>query len=145
MQACPHANPCLGTLLAPARQSSNRYITRNCLCDMSPYGLELPSQNSLLCLIFPVRAANWHLELSFGVICRHQKSINTALKDADVSIRRRAVDLLFTMCSSSSVKEIVAELLNYLEIADFSMREELVLKTAILAERFPLPLFRKLF
>ena len=66
---------------------------------------------------------------------RHQKSIMLALKDADVSIRRRAMDLLFTMCSPLNVKEVVAELLNYLEVADFSMREELVLKTAILAER----------
>ena len=66
---------------------------------------------------------------------RQQKSITIALKDADVSIRRRALDLLFTMCSPGNVKDVVNELLNYLEIADFSMREELVLKTAILAER----------
>lgn len=58
-----------------------------------------------------------------------------ALKDADISIRRRAMDLLFTVCGPNSVKEIVDELLAYLEVADFSMREELVLKTAILAER----------
>lgn len=31
--------------------------------------------------------------------------------------------------------EIVEELLAYLAVADFSMREELVLKTAVLAER----------
>ena len=59
-----------------------------------------------------------------------------ALKDVDVSIRRRAMDLLFTMCSEGNVRDVVQELLNYLEVADFSMREELVLKTAILAERF---------
>lgn len=59
----------------------------------------------------------------------------TALKDPDVSIRRRAMDLLFTMCSPGNVREVVQELLDYLETADFSMREELVLKTAILAER----------
>ena len=58
--------------------------------------------------------------------CRHQKSIMTALKDADVSIRRRAMDLLFTMCSPGNVRDVVQELLDYLELADFSMREELV-------------------
>lgn len=31
--------------------------------------------------------------------------------------------------------EIVEELLSYLTLADFGMREELVLKTAVLAER----------
>ena len=62
-----------------------------------------------------------------------------SLKDTDVSIRRRALDLLFTMCNRNNAREIIHELLEYLEIADFSLREELVLKTAVLAERFTLP------
>ncbi|KAK9803215.1 hypothetical protein WJX73_004463 [Symbiochloris irregularis] len=70
------------------------------------------------------------------IITRHQKSISASLKDADVSIRRRALDLLFTMCNTSNAADIVDELLRYLEVADFSLRDELVLKTAILAERF---------
>jgi AP-2 complex subunit alpha len=52
-----------------------------------------------------------------------------------VSIRRRALDLLFIMCTPASSAEIVEELLSYLTLADYSMREELVLKTAVLAER----------
>ena len=67
--------------------------------------------------------------------CRQQKSIIAALKEADISIRRRALDLLFTMCNQSNVAEVVEELLKYLTIADFTMREEIVLKTAVLAER----------
>lgn len=58
------------------------------------------------------------------------------LKDADISIRRRGLDLLFTMCNNQNVRDIVDELLKYLEIADFTMRDELVLKTAVLAERY---------
>ena len=67
---------------------------------------------------------------------RHQKSIVATLKDADISIRRRGLDLLFTMCNNQNVRDIVDELLKYLEIADFTMRDELVLKTAVLAERY---------
>ena len=67
--------------------------------------------------------------------CRHQKSIVATLRDADISIRRRGLDLLFTMCNSQNVRDVVDELLKYLEIADFTMRDELVLKTAVLAER----------
>ena len=66
---------------------------------------------------------------------RQQKSIIAALKEADISIRRRALDLLFTMCNQANVAEVVEELLKYLVIADFTMREEIVLKTAVLAER----------
>ena len=42
---------------------------------------------------------------------------------------------MFTMCNTSNAPEIVDELVKYLEVADFSLRDELVLKTAILAER----------
>jgi len=66
----------------------------------------------------------------------HQDMVLANLKDPDVSIRRRAMDLLFTMCDSSNASSIVEELVKYLTIADFSMREELVLKVAILAEKY---------
>ncbi|KAF2539158.1 hypothetical protein F2Q68_00022204, partial [Brassica cretica] len=51
-------------------------------------------------------------------------------------IRRRALDLLYGMCDVSNAKDIVEELLQYLSTAEFSMREELSLKAAILAEKF---------
>ena len=57
------------------------------------------------------------------------------LHDVDISIRKRALDLLFAACDSSNAHDIVAELLRYLTTADFAIREELALKTAILAER----------
>ena len=40
------------------------------------------------------------------------------------------------MCDHSNSKRIVAELLAYLADAEFDIREELVLKIAILAEKF---------
>lgn len=66
----------------------------------------------------------------------HQSTILANLRDPDVSIRRRALDLLFTMCDGGAAVEVVEELVTYLTVADFSMREELVLKIAILAEKF---------
>ncbi|KAI3722101.1 hypothetical protein L2E82_33128 [Cichorium intybus] len=70
------------------------------------------------------------------IIKRHQAQIITSLKDPDISIRRRALDLLYGMCDVSNAKDIVEELLQYLGTADFTMREELALKAAILAEKF---------
>ncbi|XP_074366682.1 AP-2 complex subunit alpha-1-like [Apium graveolens] len=70
------------------------------------------------------------------IIKRHQAQIITSLKDPDISIRRRALDLLYGMCDVSNAKDIVEELLQYLATADFAMREELSLKAAILAEKF---------
>ncbi len=49
------------------------------------------------------------------VACRHQASIVASLKDTDVSIRRRALDLLFTMCNRNNARDIIHELLEYLD------------------------------
>ena len=43
-----------------------------------------------------------------------------------MSVRQRAVDLLYAMCDKSNAEEIVQEMLNYLETADYSIREEMV-------------------
>lgn len=40
------------------------------------------------------------------------------------------------MCDKTNAMEIVEEMLNYLKTADYSIREEMVLKVAILAERY---------
>lgn len=41
-------------------------------------------------------------------------------------MRQRAVDLLYAMCDKTNAEEIVAEMLAYLETADYSIREEMV-------------------
>jgi len=40
------------------------------------------------------------------------------------------------MCDKTNAEEIVSEMLSYLETADYSIREEMVLKVAILAEKY---------
>jgi AP-2 complex subunit alpha len=66
----------------------------------------------------------------------HIKTVNFSLQDADISIRKRALDLLFNMCDTDNAEEIVGELLKYLHKADFNIKEELVVRIALLAERF---------
>jgi AP-2 complex subunit alpha len=66
----------------------------------------------------------------------HQGTIILSLRDRDISVRRRGLDLLYSMCDVSNAKAIVGELLRYLSIADYALREELVLKIAILTEKF---------
>jgi AP-2 complex subunit alpha len=79
---------------------------------------------------------------------QHQETVLFSLKDADPSVRRRALDLLFAMCDASNAQEIVGELVNYLAVAERTVstvptigpvsgiREEIVLKAAILAEKY---------
>ncbi|KAK2140970.1 hypothetical protein LSH36_1192g00039 [Paralvinella palmiformis] len=76
-------------------------------------------------------------EFSHEAVKKHQETVITALKtERDVSVRQRAVDLLYAMCDRSNAEEIVSEMLSYLETADYSIREEMVLKVAILAEKY---------
>lgn len=73
---------------------------------------------------------------SLVAIKKHQEVIQSSLQDPDVSIRKRGLDLLYVMCDKSNSTEIVNHLVTYLATATFEMREELVLKIAILAEKF---------
>ena len=57
--------------------------------------------------------------MSFLVFLLHQT-------ERDVSVRQRAVDLLYAMCDRTNAEEIVGEMLDYLEKADYSIREEMV-------------------
>ena len=50
-------------------------------------------------------------------IKKHQSTVLYSLKDADVSVRRRALELLFSMCGTDNAVEIVGELINFLAIA----------------------------
>ncbi len=67
---------------------------------------------------------------------KHQATVLVSLKDADISVRRRALDLLFVMCDSDNAERIVDELVAHLVLADAAIREEMVLKIAILAEKY---------
>ncbi|KAJ9133578.1 AP-2 complex subunit alpha [Pleurostoma richardsiae] len=69
-------------------------------------------------------------------IKQHQDIIIGSLKDRDISVRRKGLDLLYSMCDSSNAQAIVGELLHYLQNADFAIREEMVLKIAILTEKY---------
>ncbi|KAK8134304.1 adaptin N terminal region-domain-containing protein [Apiospora sp. TS-2023a] len=69
-------------------------------------------------------------------IKQHQDVILGSLKDRDISVRRKGLDLLYSMCDSTNSGPIVSELLHYLQNADFAIREEMALKIAILTEKY---------
>ena len=70
-------------------------------------------------------------------IAKHRKTIIACLADPDSSIAGGALNLLFTTANTGTGSEIVDELLPLIESTDGALQEDLVLKAAILAERFP--------
>jgi AP-2 complex subunit alpha len=69
-------------------------------------------------------------------IKKHQSIIIGSLRDRDISVRRQGLDLLYSMCDPTNSQAIVSELLKYLQTADYAIREEMVLKIAILTEKY---------
>ncbi|KNC78944.1 hypothetical protein SARC_08642 [Sphaeroforma arctica JP610] len=75
------------------------------------------------------------LEIAKKGIIKHQPNIIQALKfERDISVRRRALDLLFKMCGPENAVTIITALVGFLEHAEYIIREEMVLRIAILAE-----------
>lgn len=71
-----------------------------------------------------------------GMIQEHQQTVFNTLRDADISVRKRALDVLFVMCDQTNGVAVVTELLTHLAVADSNIKEEMVLKIAILAEKY---------
>lgn len=63
-------------------------------------------------------------------------NIFKCLHDKDVSVRRKTVDLLFTICDASSYTKIISSLLDYYPVAESSLKAEIAVKVAVLAEQF---------
>ena len=71
-----------------------------------------------------------------NILNTHMKIIFGSLRDNDISIRRRALDLTFLICSNDSVKLICKELLTYFLEDEPQLKEDVALKIAILAEKY---------
>jgi len=115
----------------------------------SPYRVHLDAMTKLLGRFISLKEANvrylgldamTRLARIEGMAAQISQQMTTILfslrKDQDASIRKRALDLLFVICSKENSRKVTQELLSFLKVADYKIREELVLKIAILAERF---------
>lgn len=73
-------------------------------------------------------------------IQRHRNVIVDCLKDPDVSIRRRALDLIYALVTKANAKALVKELLNYLGMTsgDQEFKADLTEKICNVVERFAL-------
>ena len=74
---------------------------------------------------------------SSEAVKKHRPTVIKALhKEKDAMTQNRAVDLLYELCDTGSVQEVVGELLDFLDVAEYKIRESLVLKVAIAAEKY---------
>jgi AP-1 complex subunit gamma-1 len=71
-----------------------------------------------------------------AAVQRHRATILECLKDPDVSIRQRALELTYQLVDLNNVKELVREMLNYLVVAAPEHRALLCGRVSTVVERF---------
>lgn len=71
-----------------------------------------------------------------GSVQKHKATILECLKDTDVSVKRRALDLTYVIINQSNIKQIVKECLNFLLVAENEFKLELTTKITQSMQRF---------
>lgn len=71
-----------------------------------------------------------------NAVQRHRNTILECLRDPDISIRRRALELSFTLINESNVRVLIRELLAFLEVADNEFKPTMTSQIGIAADRF---------
>ncbi|RKF53602.1 AP-1 complex subunit gamma-1 [Golovinomyces cichoracearum] len=71
-----------------------------------------------------------------NAVQRHRNTILECLRDPDISIRRRALDLSFTLINESNVRLLIRELLAFLEVADSEFKPIMTSQIGVAADRF---------
>ncbi|KAF9904997.1 clathrin associated protein complex large subunit [Lobosporangium transversale] len=79
---------------------------------------------------------NKSISLDVNAVQRHRNIILDCLRDADISIRRRALELSFSLINESNVRVLTRELLAFLEVADNEFKPSMTTKICLAAERF---------
>ncbi|DBA97265.1 TPA: hypothetical protein ACH3X1_015011 [Trebouxia sp. C0004] len=67
---------------------------------------------------------------------RHRTTVVECVKDADVSIRRRALELVYALVNEGNIKTLTKELLDYLKVSDLEFKPDLTSKICMLVQRF---------
>ncbi|KAL6912296.1 hypothetical protein ACP4OV_001101 [Aristida adscensionis] len=67
---------------------------------------------------------------------RHRSTILECVKDADASIRKRALELIFLLINDTNVKPLTKELVDYLDVADPDFKGDLTAKICSIVEKF---------
>ncbi len=71
-----------------------------------------------------------------NAVQRHRNTILECLRDPDISIRRRALDLSFTLINEGNVRVLIRELLAFLEVADNEFKPVMTSQIGVAADRF---------
>ncbi|THG99155.1 hypothetical protein EW026_g3143 [Hermanssonia centrifuga] len=76
------------------------------------------------------------VSIDTNAVQRHRNIILDCLRDGDISIRRRALELSYALINESNVRVLIRELLAFLEVADDEFKLGMTTQICLAAERF---------
>lgn len=76
------------------------------------------------------------VSMDTNAVQRHRNTILDCLRDGDISIRRRALELSYALINEQNVRLMVRELLAFLEVADDEFKLGMTTQICLAAERF---------
>jgi len=76
------------------------------------------------------------VSMDTNAVQRHRNTILDCLRDGDISIRRRALELSYALVNESNVRVMTRELLSFLEVADNEFKLGMTTQICLGAERF---------
>lgn len=71
-----------------------------------------------------------------NAVQRHRTIILDCLRDGDISIRRRALELSYALVNEQNIRVMIRELLAFLEVADNEFKLGMTTQVCLAAERF---------
>ncbi|KAH3732114.1 clathrin-adaptor gamma chain [Pelomyxa schiedti] len=83
-----------------------------------------------------LNSLNKFVDADVNAVQRHREVIVECLKDPDLSIRKRALELIYALVNENNVRILVRELLNFLIVSDLQFRPDIVAKLCWVAEKF---------
>ncbi|EJD07418.1 Adaptor protein complex AP-1 gamma subunit [Fomitiporia mediterranea MF3/22] len=76
------------------------------------------------------------VSMDTNAVQRHRNIILDCLRDGDISIRRRALELSYALINEQNVRVLIRELLAFLEVADTEFKLGMTTQISLAAERF---------
>mmetsp|Transcript_22524 Transcript_22524/g.49767 ORF Transcript_22524/g.49767 Transcript_22524/m.49767 type:complete len:831 (-) Transcript_22524:121-2613(-) len=76
------------------------------------------------------------VNVDLKAVQRHRTTIIDCLKDSDISIRKRALDVAYALVNEENIKKMIKELLNQLLVADTDFKEDLCSRICMAVEKY---------
>ncbi|KAI3619637.1 ap-1 complex subunit gamma-1 [Moniliophthora roreri] len=76
------------------------------------------------------------VSMDTNAVQRHRNIILDCLRDGDISIRRRALELSYALINEQNIRILIRELLAFLEVADDEFKLGMTTQICLAAERF---------